>query len=1071
MTGSTAITRAQLDSALHLHLTDEQWQAVSAPIEPAVIVAGAGSGKTTSMAARVAWLVGSGLVRPDAVLGLTFTTKATAALLASMRSSLAALVAAGLLTEADAEGNPQGDPAVLTYHAFAARIVAEHGIRLGREPNATMLTDGRRHQLAYRLVCRTTLPLAQFGRSPVDIAGDLLSLDDELCELDISPDDLRAFDLEMLAMLRSAEPLQAIGRTMESVSGQRAVLADLVLEWRAEKASRDAMDFADQIRLAGQLVATYPDVATDLRRRFPIVLLDEYQDTSIAQRVLLQRIFSGGHPVMAVGDPCQAIYGWRGASVDNIENFPVHFSNAAAPGATASAPRPAVRFSLSHNRRSGPAILEIANRSSAHLRSVHTGVEPLRAGDNGKGRGAVACALFDTYADEIAWLVQQITVTHAGGAEWSHIAVLAATSRDLVAVDSALRAARVPTQLLGAAALLSQPAVVELRSILEVIHDPTANAAFVRLATGPRWRIGVRDLAALGSRAAHLAGGRRRAQQEDLGSALDDAVLGGDPVETVSLSEALDDLGAEADYSPVAVERFRAMARELAGLRRHVGEPLTELLLRALRTTGLEVEAALGERAAAASQQHALATFLDLAAEFTDVDGRMSLGAFLGLLRDAERFDITLELDVPGPADAVQLLTVHKAKGLEFAYVFVPFMSEGAFPGGRGRSAWPSSARSVPWPLRDDCTDGLRSFPVAGQSPRAKQHGEYREVLRAVTDLENERLAYVAFTRAERGLAVSGHWWGPSQATRRGPHPFLLTVREACLDDLGVIDHWAEPPADDAVNPAVAWAGEPVAWPAAADDDATLRRRRVADAVRAVTTHQPELPGLAVPGAPDPAARERIVQWDLLAAALVEEERRRGASERTVALPASVSASLLMHALADPTAVAMDLARPMPRPPAPAARRGTEFHAWVQTRFGQQSLLDPDDLPGAADADIGSDEALADLKAAFEAGPWARCDPVAVEVPFALVVGGRVVNGRIDAVFEADGRFDVIDWKTGSARGVDPMQLAIYRRAWSVLRGVPMEAVDGGFVIVSTGELIRPDTSAEVALLERWATG
>jgi DNA helicase-2/ATP-dependent DNA helicase PcrA len=218
---SPSVTRAQLDAALRLQLTDEQWLAVAAPIEPAVIVAGAGSGKTTAMAARVAWLVGNGHVRPDAVLGLTFTTKATAALLTSMRASLAALIAAGLVTAPDDE--PLGDPQVLTYHAFAARIVAEHGIRLGREPGPTMLTEGRRQQLAYRLVCRTALPLGQFGRSPVDIAGDLLSLDDELCELGIEPDALRDFDAEMLLMLRSYEPLQVIGRSMrlESACGAR----------------------------------------------------------------------------------------------------------------------------------------------------------------------------------------------------------------------------------------------------------------------------------------------------------------------------------------------------------------------------------------------------------------------------------------------------------------------------------------------------------------------------------------------------------------------------------------------------------------------------------------------------------------------------------------------------------------------------------------------------------------------------------------------------------------------------------------------------------------------------------
>jgi DNA helicase-2/ATP-dependent DNA helicase PcrA len=184
-----------------------------------------------------------------------------------------------------------------------------------------------------------------------------------------------------------------------------------------------------------------------------------------------------------------------------------------------------------------------------------------------------------------------------------------------------------------------------------------------------------------------------------------------------------------------------------------------------------------------------------------------------------------------------------------------------------------------------------------------------------------------------------------------------------------------------------------------------------------------------------------------------------------VQLPASVSASLLVHALADPESVAQELARPMPRPPAPAARRGTDFHAWVETRFGQQSLLDPDDLPGSADEEIGSDEALAALKQAFASGPWSTRDPIAVEVPFSLLVGGRVVNGRIDAVFAGEGRHDVIDWKTGSSRSVDPMQLAIYRLAWSQLSGVPVDDVDAAFVMVATGEVMRPDTSAEMERL------
>ena len=1060
------IGRARLDAALGLQLTDEQWAAVSSDLAPAVIVAGAGSGKTTSMAARVAWLVGSGLARPDEILGLTFTTKAAAQLLASMRRSIGALIAEGIVSAEDDDGAPVGEPQVLTYHAFGARILAEHGIRLGREPSSTLLTDGARQQLAYRVVCRSPLPLGALGRSPVALTSSLLSLDDELTELAVPPAALREFDDALTSDLLAHGSLQRIGESLLATSRERAVLADLVEEWRAEKAARDVIDFADQIRLAGAIVDRYPDVVHDLRRKFAVVLLDEYQDTSIAQRVLLQRIFGDGHPVLAVGDPCQAIYGWRGASVDNIDRFGVHFP---------AGPEAAARFTLSQNRRSGPAILEIANRTSTQLRSVHAGVQPLMAGDNGKGSGVVSCALFETYAAERDWVVDEVIATHrARGASrpvsWSDIAVLAATGADLVAVDTALRRRGVPTQLVGAAALLAQPAVIDIRAMLEVLHDPSANPAFVRLAAGPRWRIGARDLAALGERAAHLAGGRSRSAQEGLAAALDDAVAGTDAVESVSLTEALDDLGDPSRYSPEAVRRFRALAAELHDLRSHAGEPLPELVLRVIRTTGLEVEAAL---APDANQAHALHAFVDLAAEFTDPDGRLTLGAFLSRLRDAERFDVDLGLDVAGPADAVQLLTVHKAKGLEFPYVFVPFMAQGAFPGGRARSPWPTSPSTVPWPLRADCTDELAAFPVAGEPPRDKHHKAYQEVLRGLSELEDQRLAYVAFTRAERGLVVTGHWWGPTQATRRGPGAFLATVHEACLDGFGTVVHWAPAPADDAVNPQGHEAVVPVPWPAEPDPTWRARLLESADAVRAVDAVQPALPGVDL-GAPPATAgggaadRARIADWDVLTLALLEEARSRRISDRRVPLPASVSASQLVRALAEPEALARDLVRPMPRPPAPAARRGTQFHAWVETRFGQQSLIDPDELPGAADADIESDARLEELKAAFELSPYAQRAPVAVEAPFSLVLGGRVVHGRIDAVFESSEpgrRYEVVDWKTGSAGGVDARQLAVYRLAWAQLAGVDLAEVAAAFVLVGSGEVLRPDTSAEVAAL------
>ena len=1029
---SRRITKEHLDEALGFEVSAEQWQVIAAPLEPAVVVAGAGSGKTTAMAARVAWLVATAACEPGAILGLTFTNKAAGSLLAGIRASLQALAASP----------PDGvQPVVQTYNGFAARILREHGVRLGREPSATILLDGARHQLAYRVVCRSDLPLDRFGKSPSVLTGDLLHLDDQCSELDVDPEDLISFDTGLVDGLRAYEPLQVSVGRMRDAAQLRSVLAELVLQWRQEKRRRDVLDFTDQTRLALQIVREFPEVAAGIRAQFGIVLLDEYQDTSLAQRRLLQGLFGDGHPVTAVGDPCQAIYGWRGASVDNIESFPVHF-----PVRSDTGPRPAARYRLSVNRRSGSNILSVANDVFVDLRDRHDGVVELIAGARTEGPGRVACGLFETAEAERAWIVERIRQLGQAQQGWGSIAVLAATGRELAELDAALRAVGVPTQFHGAAGLLRQPVVVDVRSILEVLHDPVANPALIRLLAGPRWRIGVRDLAALGARAVALAGGGHRAVTADVADALDEAVAGADASEAISLTDAVLDLGDLSNYSDDAVERLTDFASELRALRRHISEPVTELILRVGRVTGLDVECAL----AGPDQQRAWSTLLEMADEFTDLEGRSSLGAFLARLDDAERFDVDLSMDVVVQPDAVQLMTIHKAKGLEFGHVFIPAVAKGAFPGGMPRGEWLSSAGVVPWPIRMDAPDQLRDFPDLSESPRDKHMKAYRDLLKDVQESDEQRLAYVAMTRAKSTLVVTGHWWGPSQSKPRGPEPYLSLVREACLNGAGEVIIWAPEPNEE-TNPWAPASTGSLPWPSGANESVV----RAAEAVRRAMDEPPHLPQMPIPGL-SPAESSIVAGWELDSTLLLEELRQERAGVVQVPLPGSVSASTLVRALRDPEAVAQDLARPMPAPPSPQARRGTAFHAWVETRYGQQSLLDPEDLPGASDADIATDADLDALKAAFERSAFAARVPVAVELPFAIVLGGRVVRGRIDAVFETNGHYDVIDWKTGSAQGVDPGQLALYAIAWSQLRGVPVDQIDAGFLMVATGEVIRP---------------
>ncbi|MFM8896146.1 MAG: ATP-dependent helicase, partial [Actinomycetales bacterium] len=708
------IPKETLDDALGFAVSTEQWQVISAPLEPAVVVAGAGSGKTTAMSARVAWLVAGELAEAGSILGLTFTNKAAGSLLKGIRSSLRAL---GCQT---AEG---AEPVVQTYNGFAAAILREHGVRLGREPGSSVLVDGARHQLAYRVVCQTDLPLDQFDKSPAALTTDLLHLDDQCSELDVDPTAMMDFDDRLLVGLAAHEPVQvSIGRVRDAARLRR-VMAELVLQWREEKHRRDVLDFTDQTRLALQVAREYPGVVESIRNQFAVVLLDEYQDTSLAQRRLLQALFGDGHPVTAVGDPCQAIYGWRGASVDNIESFPEHFGTI-----DHRETRKAPRYRLSVNRRSAPEILAVANDVFTELRSRHDGVVELVPGITGPEPGRVECGLFTTADDERAWIVERIHRLGQRGGAWGSTAILASTGRELAELDVALRAAGVPTQFHGASGLLRQPVVVDVRSMLEVVHDPVANPELIRLLAGPRWRIGVRDLAALGARAVELAGGGHRSVTTDVADALDEAVAGADPSEAISLSDAVLDLGDLSAYSAAGTERLRAFATELRSLRRHAGEPVLDFVLRVARVSGLDVECVL----AGPQQQRAWSTFVDLAAEFTDLEGRSWLGAFLARLDDAERFDVDLPVDVVVQADAVQLMTIHKAKGLEFEHVFIPAVAKGAFPGGRARGEWTTSAAAVPWPVRQDAPAELAGYPDLTEVPRDKHLKAYRELLAAV---------------------------------------------------------------------------------------------------------------------------------------------------------------------------------------------------------------------------------------------------------------------------------------------------------------------------------------------------
>ncbi|HEX4290708.1 MAG TPA: ATP-dependent DNA helicase, partial [Trebonia sp.] len=1110
--------------------------------------------KSETMAARLVWLVANGMVRADRVLGLTFTRKAAAELADRVRSRLDRLYRAGL---ADVQADAEAEPVISTYHAYAGRLVSDHALREGLEPSMRLITAALSWQLASSIVAAYDGPMDAVQWTPQTVTAAVLQLTGDLAEHLRAPDEVRAVG-EWLARQQAALPGKtpaAVRRVLETQRAREQLLP-MVERYQAAKKAREVLDHGDQVELAARIAARHPEVGAAERGRYHVVLLDEYQDTSHAQLVLLRALFGGGHPVTAVGDPCQSIYGWRGASAGNLRRFAHDFPAKAGE-------RTPVRL-LSTSFRNTGRVLDAAATLQAELRAEAPDVPLLVPAPGRSDRGRVTAALLPTAVDEADWVGDQAAALLAlpigsapDGRPWpdgqpagvrpSDIAVLCRKRSQFAELRRALEARSIPCEVVGLGGLLSVPEVQDVVATLRVLHDAAASDALARLLTGPRWRIGPRDLVALGRRARDLARGAGDQGRADHGHADQsgtvvqgsaDQATGTDPApvsgpsrpddpgdariaeggpdggpliadaltealtdltaETGSLVEALDDLGDPAGYSQAGYARLSALAGEARYLRGHVSRPLADLIAEVERALSLDIEVAARPGGDLASARADLDAFTDVAATFAGDQPEPTLGAFLAYLAAAQQEEFGLETGRVGESDTVKLLTVHAAKGLQWPAVFVPGLAAGdrsqVFPARpRVSTRWTDNARLIPYRLRGDVAD-LPDLPSL--EPDAL---EAFTAACAARDLaEERRLGYVAATRAAFWLGCSGYWWGDATAAL-GPSVFLTEVRQACEAGAGTVTVWADRPADEAENPLLAQAAE-ADWPAtpsgqhhaAVAEAAALVEAAVgarawerADAAHASSAADASDASDAADAATadrdalTPSDRELAAAWELDAGLLLAERgrlRERGDGPLEVLLPARLSVSTLVALARDPDAVARQVRRPMPQPPAGQARKGTAFHQWLEERFGQQRLIDDDDL--FTDEDEGPDENLIELRAQFEAGQWGGRWPREVEVPFDMLIGDRQVRGRIDAVFaNPDETFDVVDWKTGlpprgqQEKDAVAVQLAAYRLAWSALADIPPARVRAAFYYVRRDRTVRPadllDEAGLVALINR----
>ncbi|ODU77881.1 MAG: ATP-dependent DNA helicase [Microbacterium sp. SCN 71-21] len=1067
--------------------TDEQARVIEAALGPALVVAGAGSGKTETMAGRVVWLVANRLVARHEVLGLTFTRKAAGELAERIERRLARLAefeAAGLVDrldelhavgaldafgELERAGAPAAErrariadlagrlgadaaagavdpddlldrPTVATYNSFADALVRDNAVLIGRDPDAQVLSESASWLLMRRVALDSddsrlesrSESLGTIVSAALGLAGAAV---DNLADLG----DVAAFPSRFRGILERPSETARVSvyadfpRFVEKVDGLE-VLAGLAAGYASAKERRGVIDFADQVAGALQIVERHRDVAEGLRSRFRVVLLDEYQDTSVVQARLLAALFADT-AVMAVGDPHQAIYGWRGASAGNLDDFPRAFVTRGA----------CERFSLLTSWRNSADVLEIASALLAPL-AGGADVAALRPRP-GAARGEVDLEMASTLDDEAErvaeWFVRVRAERRCVGLSTTG-AVLFRSKRRMSVFAEALARHRVPHRVLGLGGLLDTPEVVDIVAALRVIADPLAGSELIRLLVGPRWAIGVADLRELRALGARLA--RHDAALQPLAPDVVATLRASAADDHGSLSDALeffprvrDDHGWLAGFTPAARTRLREAAGVIAAWRRAAGLPVLDLVRLIESELRLDLELAANEaRGPQRTAHEQVRAFTAEIAGFLSSDDARSLPSLLAWLDHAASVDELAPRPEPTEPDVVQLLTIHGSKGLEWDAVAVVRMVEDELPAAsRDAKGWLTFG-ALPFEFRGDAPWLPRLAWSAAEAPTQQALRDaveaFGEQNRDRQVAEERRLAYVAVTRARDHLLLTGSSWAGTVQPRAASR-FLREAASALGRGAVDVDPGERP--DDVVRT--------VSWPLDALGSRRERVERAAELVR--------------------AADAVILDPDLSLLLVERDEQRRGGDRSA---PTRIPASAYKDFTTDYSAAVAARSRPLPERPYRETRIGTSFHSWVERRAGLagRAGLDDELWDGDEPGGVAEPAALAPLIDAFLASEWAPLQPIEVEteIDFRLDdLDGRphVIVCKLDAVYRRGDRIEIVDWKTGapprtaSERAERMVQLDLYRRAYHSRHGVPLDQIDVALFYVAHGLVLR----------------
>ena len=686
-------------------LNPEQRRAVTHGDGPLLIVAGAGTGKTEVITRRIAWLVATRRARPSEILGLTFTDKAAA----EMQLRVDQLVPYGF-----------ADTAISTFHAFGDRLIREFAYEIGLSPDARVLSRAetvvflREH--LFELGLAGYLPLGD----PTRFLGALASLFGRCRDEDVSPAQYAEHAAGLGAAAKSAG---AAGSHVDAeevaalreLAGRQGELASAYERYTDLLATSGSIDFGDQVAIALRALRDSPAIRRTVQARFRYILVDEFQDTNPVQSALVSLLAERHRNIAVVGDDDQSIYRFRGAAISNILEFRERH-------------RGARTIVLRRNYRSTSPILDAAHRlirfNDPDRLESRVGISkhllPQRP---------VAAALpvrhhgFATGAEESDWIAAEFRRRIDAGIHHRDLAVLVRANADADSIIRSFNVAGVPWRFAGTSGLYGRPEVRLVLSVLRAVADLDSSADVYALAASEVYAVPATDLSTLMSAA-------RRSHR--------------------STWQVLEDIDTRRDGLALTAPGRTAIARLTGDLRRlrdlaHA-RPAGEVLYAFLRDSGWL--AALAGAGTPPSEE-ALANisrFFDIvrARSALLVDDRaVFLAPHLGTLIEAGDDPATADPDPD--LNAVAVMTVHKAKGLEFPVVVLPGLTAGRFP---------SVSRRDPLALPEEL--------IGGTSPQGDWHLP-----------EERRLFYVAMTRARDELILT-HAADYGGARRRRVSPFVL---------------------------------------------------------------------------------------------------------------------------------------------------------------------------------------------------------------------------------------------------------------------------------------------------------